>query len=525
MAAVVLLVVVTSAGGGWFAGQRITSPAEAAARAAPPEPSLVTVPVERRVLSSTVVVRGTVRADQARAVRLAGGAGPEGAAVVTRPAEPGQELVEGGVAMEVSGRPVLVLGGEVPMYRDLRPGDVGDDVAQLEQALDRLGHDPGTVDRTYDGATEAAVARWYRAAGYEPAGPDEEERERVQAAENTKADADAALRRAEVAFAQASAGPGKAAVAQADAAVRSAEDGVASALAEAKRAEAEAAATVAQATTALEEARQAGDAGGIAAAEAALESARQAAAAAHRGGEVAVRQARDQVGVAKAQRAELDSSPEAAGARAELETARGAAQRAEQALAEARRGVGVIVPAAELVFLAGLPLRVESAPAGRGAEATGDVFTVAAADLVVSTSLSLSEADLVEVGAPATVRADDAGVELPGVVARIADRPGTDGLDAQHRAATITLTDAPAELKDASVRVTIPVESTDGEVLAVPLAAVSASADGTSRVQVEQAPGQARVVVVDPGLAAEGLVEVRVTEGTLEEGDQVVVGS
>ena len=36
------------------------------------------------------------------------------------------------------------------MYRTLSPGSKGPDVLQLEQTLDRLGFDPGTVDDEYD---------------------------------------------------------------------------------------------------------------------------------------------------------------------------------------------------------------------------------------------------------------------------------------------------------------------------------------------------------------------------------------
>jgi peptidoglycan hydrolase-like protein with peptidoglycan-binding domain len=39
----------------------------------------------------------------------------------------------------------------------LTPGASGPDVAQLELALERLGHSPGPVDDVYDASTEAAV--------------------------------------------------------------------------------------------------------------------------------------------------------------------------------------------------------------------------------------------------------------------------------------------------------------------------------------------------------------------------------
>ena len=49
-----------------------------------------------------------------------------GDATVTRPASKGASLAEGDVALEVGGRPVLVLPGNVPMYRDIGPGDHGE---------------------------------------------------------------------------------------------------------------------------------------------------------------------------------------------------------------------------------------------------------------------------------------------------------------------------------------------------------------------------------------------------------------
>ncbi|MGH2720705.1 MAG: hypothetical protein ACRDJO_03760, partial [Actinomycetota bacterium] len=56
--AIGLAAVVLSSGISWAAASRIRSPAEIAARTGPPAASLITVPVEQRVLSSDVVVRG-----------------------------------------------------------------------------------------------------------------------------------------------------------------------------------------------------------------------------------------------------------------------------------------------------------------------------------------------------------------------------------------------------------------------------------------------------------------------------------
>ena len=158
--------------GAWVAGAQIRSPAQVAAETAAPDPSAITVPVEDRVLSSEVIVRGTVRYGSPQPVVLATseikqGAGVSADIVTTRPRR-GARVGEGTVAMSVSGRPVFVLRGAQASHRDMRPGSRGPDVRQLELALRRLGFFPGSIDGRYDGETAAAVANWYEAEGWEP---------------------------------------------------------------------------------------------------------------------------------------------------------------------------------------------------------------------------------------------------------------------------------------------------------------------------------------------------------------------
>jgi hypothetical protein len=71
---------------------------------------------------------------------------------------------------------------------------------------------------------------------------------------------------------------------------------------------------------------------------------------------------------------------------------------------------------------------------------------------------------------------------------------------------------------------TIAVESTEGEVLAVPVAALSVAGDGSTRVQVQGADGKTRTVPVNAGLSAKGMVAVTPVRGDLAPGDLVVVG-
>src|SRR5688500_1466740 len=67
----------------WGAASRIRSPAEIAARTAPPTPSAITVPVEKTVLSSDVVIRGTVRYGTPQQVLLPASAIRRGSPILT----------------------------------------------------------------------------------------------------------------------------------------------------------------------------------------------------------------------------------------------------------------------------------------------------------------------------------------------------------------------------------------------------------------------------------------------------------
>src|SRR3712207_497550 len=157
--------------GAWYAGSRIRSPAEAAARTAPPAPSPILVPVERRVLSSDVVTRGTARFGLPQPISIAPSALKAGPGLIARLPLRNTQIEEGDVSIAASGRPVFVLVGKLPAYRDLAPGITGDDVGQLEEGLARLGFDPGSVDGQYDNQTSNAVAAWYTSRGWEPFGP------------------------------------------------------------------------------------------------------------------------------------------------------------------------------------------------------------------------------------------------------------------------------------------------------------------------------------------------------------------
>ena len=178
------------ASGGWVAGSRIESPAEAAARTAPPTPSPILVPVEERVLSSNIVTRGTARFGLPQPISIAPSALKANTQVlITTLPTRNTQFEEGDVMLTTSGRPVFVLQGEIPAYRDLVPGTSGNDVRQLEQGLGatRLRSRSGRWNLRR--ADQSAVAEWYKSAGYEPFGPTTEQLADLRTLESALADA------------------------------------------------------------------------------------------------------------------------------------------------------------------------------------------------------------------------------------------------------------------------------------------------------------------------------------------------
>ena len=163
----VLVIVVAAAVGGWIAGSQIRSPAQIAAETEPPEPSLIAVPVERTVISNDIITRGTARFENPESVVATGVVLPGVDPVVTLVPEVGDVLEEGDVLYEVSGRPVFVLGGELPLFRSAERGDEGPDIAQFQEALTRLGFYDSEIDGEYGPSTERALVDFYEASGYE----------------------------------------------------------------------------------------------------------------------------------------------------------------------------------------------------------------------------------------------------------------------------------------------------------------------------------------------------------------------
>jgi hypothetical protein len=491
---------------GMVVGGRVTSPGDAAARARPPDAGDITVPVERRELRSEVTTRGDVVYDGATDVVIATSDLGTPPVVTGQVPEVGATIEAGAVVLQVVGRPVLALTGDVPAYRTLSPGITGPDVLQLKAALVALGLSPGDANSDlYDKQTSAAVAELYARAGYAPPVADETITQELEAARESQTSAREGVISAQQALTAAGRPP-----------------------TESDRLQAEAVVSAAQRE--LTDAEAAGD-------------------------PTAIANARDQLAIAEAQRDEALAPKDTSAEQAAVTQAQAGLTEANTQVADLELQAGTPLPLAEVVFLPNLPRRVDAVSVSRGKTIDGPVMQVSGSDLVVVARLTGSDVELVREGATAQLQVGDDTVD--GTVQTIRDPTGErggqggegdqgsqggegaggDGGDDRGagggdrqagREAVIkpgALTPEQVEvIRGQNVRVTIPVEATQGEVLAVPLAALSAGAGGESRIEVQRADDNVERVAVEVGLAAGGYAEVRAVRGSLEEGDLVVVG-
>lgn len=130
-------------------------------------PAGETVPLERRDLSESVTVDGTLGFEDSADVvdRLTG-------TFTWLPAQ-GAVIERGRRLFEIDDEPVVLMYGDLPAYRPLAAGDSGEDVEQLESNLAALGFDAGgamEADDDFDSATASAVAAWQDSLGLEETG-------------------------------------------------------------------------------------------------------------------------------------------------------------------------------------------------------------------------------------------------------------------------------------------------------------------------------------------------------------------
>lgn len=477
---------VVSLGAGIAVSQLVVSPAQRAAEAAPPEAGVITVPVEQRELSTDLTLRGDVLYDDPVPVSLETG-DLVGAAIVTGQVPEVGDVVEAGqVILEIAGRPVIVLPGELPIYRTLRIGSSGPDVVQLKEALIALDLNPGDpASESFDAATAAAVDALYAESGYAAPRPEEGAEEALRAARDH-------LRMSEESLSQAQSELNRAA------------DG----LPRSERLRHDTA--VARAERAVQSAIDGGE------------------------GAEAVTQAREELELVRAERAEALARPDLSAEVAARDAAAQAVEEARVAVDEAWSSSRTPLPAAEIVYVDTLPRRVDSVMVGRGDGVSGEALTISGATLQVRANVSASDVELITEGMTAYFSVGEEQVEA--TVSEIAARRQSNGEEGEgdgggdagggdRREIVLVPGEITEEQRAAilgsNVRVTIPLESTSGDVLVVPVAALTAGPGGESRVEVDRGAGT-EILVVETGLTAGGYVEIRSSE--LAAGDLVVVG-
>lgn len=443
--------------------QLIVSPAELAARTAPPKAGPVTAPVEMREIENTVISRGDVTYADAVNVTIDAG-GTDARPVITgHVPESGTVLNAGNLALEVAGRPVIVMPGGLPAYRTLSVGMRGPDVVQLKTALNAMGFGAGDLGSdVFEYDTAAGLGVLYEQIGYTAAAGGPEAQEALQQAERAARDAGVQLAQAQAALQQATA------------------DGATSTLVE-------------------------------------------------------------QAAVTSANDALID---------------------AQQSLATAQEGVLPTLPSSEALFLGDLPRRVDDVSVKRGDILSGSPMTVSGAALTIVGSISKEDAELLSEGLTATFPGPN-GEDLTATVQKITAPKGgksggdsgggseggegggqggegsngggggNGGGDSSRYSVSLTPNDLTPEqidaLRGSNVRIRIPVASTDGEVLAVPIAALSAGSGGEDRVELLLSRGdgseaKTENVTVTAGLAADGYVEITSDDPRLKPEAQVVVG-
>jgi Putative peptidoglycan binding domain. len=160
--AVVILVVAT-----WIAASQFQSPAQREAAAGPPLAEPVVAPVRRGELVDQLTMNGRAIGQENQSISFS--ISDDKTTIVTAlglGTGTGERLEPGMVLLWANGRPVFVLEGTFGAYRDLRLGDEGPDVKQLQLALIGVGYHV-TADGEFGPMTLDALRSLYQKAGTE----------------------------------------------------------------------------------------------------------------------------------------------------------------------------------------------------------------------------------------------------------------------------------------------------------------------------------------------------------------------
>ena len=142
----------------------IESPHDVAALSAAPASTPITAIARWQVLRHAITVQGIVRSR--RPIFLTAMA-PFSTVTLTRmPEKAGDRVRPGHLIAEIDGRPVILLRGRLPAYRNLHEGDHGPDVSQLQRNLVHFGYADFDPRGYFGDSTALALLLFYRHLGY-----------------------------------------------------------------------------------------------------------------------------------------------------------------------------------------------------------------------------------------------------------------------------------------------------------------------------------------------------------------------
>jgi hypothetical protein len=184
-----------------------------------------------------------------------------------------------------------------------------------------------------------------------------------------------------------------------------------------------------------------------------------------------------------------------------------------------------MLPLSEVVFLPSFPGRVEKLNASVGSEVKPPLMTVSSGDLIISAKVNPAQRNLVKERMKVQVLSDLNGDTLEAEVTSVGELQKDESGERSH---PLTVTPKgqkiPEKLVGADLRLTVEAASTDSAVLVVPVTALYTSIDGQTAVQRRSPDGKSQQVPVTVGVTASGYASVTPLNGTLAEGEMVVIG-
>lgn len=210
---------------------------------------------------------------------------------------------------------------------------------------------------------------------------------------------------------------------------------------------------------------------------------------------------------------------------------------AKKRLSELDARTGEMMPASEVIFVPAFPATAHKVSVQAGDkldDIDGPLLTLSAGELQVVGGLEPADRALVRTGLAVDIDSDVTGFHTTGKVSAVAETPdlappgeeeaGDDAMAGQLAVTVTPDTELDPELLGQDIRLTARSAASAKEVHAVPLAAVTSSADGRTYVTKIVPNGQRVRVEIRTGASGDGMVEVDPVGQALGVGDLVVTG-